>query len=66
MDWTVDGDFMDHDYTVQDTYGNIATVSKQWFTFGDAYEIDVASGVDPSLVISVVLVIDACLDAEKN
>jgi uncharacterized protein YxjI len=62
----VDGNFMDHDYTVESEGKTIASVSKEWFTWGDAYEISVSDVIDPALVVSVVLVIDACLDAEKD
>lgn len=66
LGWTVDGNFMDHDYTVESEGKTIASVSKEWFTWGDAYEISVSDVIDPALVLSVVLVIDACLDAEKD
>ena len=44
----------------------VATISKEWFTWGDAYEIDVDDSVEPVLALAVVLVIDACLDAAKK
>jgi len=39
---------------------------KEWFTLGDAYEISFGSGVDEIAALSVVLVIDACIDAQRN
>lgn len=66
LGWTVDGDFMDHDYVIESEGKTVAAVSKEWFTFGDAYEINVADGIDPVLALSAVIVIDACLDAEKD
>ena len=65
-DWKVTGNFLDHDYVIEDEGRPIVSVSKQWFTWGDAYEIRVSGGVDASLAIAVVLVIDACLEAEKD
>lgn len=65
--WQVEGDFFDHDYRV--TFGGaqtVASVSKEWFTFGDAYEINISSEADPVLALSVVLVIDACIDAQND
>lgn len=64
--WKVSGDFWDHEYTVQDGSFLVAGVSKEWFTWGDAYCISVSSEVDPVLALSVVLVIDACIEAEQN
>ncbi|MBQ7347349.1 MAG: LURP-one-related family protein [Clostridia bacterium] len=66
LDWRVHGDFFDHSYEI--TSGNhvIAAVSKQWFTLGDAYEIDIAPDIDPVTALSVILVIDACIEAQNN
>jgi len=64
--WTVSGDFFDHDYEVKDGDKVIASVSKEWFTLGDAYEISFGIGVDEVEALSVVLVIDACIDAQRR
>ena len=64
--WSVRGDFFDHDYEIVDTDRVIASVSKEWFTLGDAYEISFGSGVDEIAALSVVLVIDACIDAQRR
>lgn len=66
-DWTVEGEFFCHDYTVSDREGDIvASVSKEWFTFGDAYEIDIREDADELTALAVVLVIDICIDASRN
>ena len=64
--WSVRGDFFDHDYEVVEGDRTIASVSKEWFTLGDAYEITFGSGVDEIAALSVVLVIDACIDAQRR
>ncbi len=66
LGWQVEGDFFDHDYQI--TQGNqlIASVSKEWFTLGDAYEISFGSTVDEVDALAVVLVIDACIEAARN
>jgi len=64
--WTVSGDYFDHDYEVTDGNSVIVSVAKEWFTLGDAYEIDIATGADEITALSVVLVIDACIDASRN
>lgn len=66
LGWTVIGDFLDHEYKIHSEDKLIASVSKQWFTWGDAYEIYVDDHVDPVIALAVVLVIDACLDAQRN
>ena len=64
--WKVDGDFFDHEYAVYDGDRMVASVSKDWFTWGDVYRISVSDQVDPILALSIVLVIDACLEAEAH
>lgn len=59
--WMVEGDFFAHEYEIYENDSIIATISKEWFTFGDAYSIDIADEVDPVIAISVVLIIDAIL-----
>ncbi len=65
-DWQVDGDFFAHEYEIYRNDYTIATISKEWFTWGDAYAIDITDGIDPVGVISVVLIIDAILAQSDN
>lgn len=62
--WTVQGNFTDHNYTIESSGGTVATISKKWFSWGDTYEIDAAQGTDPVNVLSVVLIIDAVLSRQ--
>lgn len=64
-DWNVEGDFLAHEYEISRGDYLIATISKEWFSWGDAYSIDIVDGVDPVPIISVVLIIDAIL-AQSN
>ena len=64
--WQVHGDFWDHEYEVTDGSRIIAAVSKEWMTWGDAYEIDFGDDVDEIAALAVVLVIDACIAAERR
>lgn len=64
--WVVEGDFFDHEYQILDNNGVIAAVSKEWFTFGDAYQIQVADHVKDVFIAAIVLVIDACIAAQSN
>lgn len=64
-DWDVVGDFLSHEYEIYRGDYTIATISKEWFTWGDAYSVDIVDGVDPVPVLSVVLIIDAII-AQSN
>lgn len=66
LGWEVEGDFFSHDYQITAAGMPVATVSKEWFTLGDAYEIDIFPGVDEVTALAVVLIIDACIDAANN
>lgn len=66
LGWSVSGDFFNHDYEIKDGDTAVASVSKEWFTFGDAYEIRIDANADEINVLAVVLVIDACIDAQRN
>jgi uncharacterized protein YxjI len=66
LNWHISGDVFDHEYSMDDGQYTIATVSKEWFTRGDAYEIDVHESVEPVLALAVALVIDACMDSSNN
>ena len=66
LGWHVSGDFFDHEYSIFDGDHEIARGSKEWFTWGDAYAIDIGEGEDAVNVLSVVLIIDAVLAAEDN
>lgn len=60
--WTVHGDWLNHEYEiVKDGYA-IAEVSKQWFAWGDTYQLAVFSDYDLDMALAVVLVIDACIE----
>ena len=66
LGWSVDGDFLDHDYTIESEGRIVASVAKEWFTWGDAYSINIDDGVDLIHALAVVLVIDACIEAERR
>lgn len=66
LGWRIHGNFLAHDYEITQGEHTIAAISKEWMTWGDAYEIRINDSADEITVLSVVLVIDACLDAAKN
>lgn len=66
MNWDVKGDFMEWDYEVHDSNGNIiAYISKELFKFTDTYCLDIENDNDVLNVLMLVLAIDA-EKAERN
>lgn len=60
--WTVCGNFFEHSYEILNGNDVISEIAKEWFSFGDAYAIRIKDGIDEISALSVVLVIDACID----
>ncbi len=55
------GNFFDNEYTFRRGETEVASVSRQWFTWSDAYGIDIADGEDHILLLACAVVIDlAC------
>ena len=65
MGLEVEGDFLGHDYSVNKDGTQIAFISKEWFTFGDVYCIDVAFEEYEIAVLCAAIVID-CVADSKN
>ena len=57
--WTVEGSFMEWDYTIQAGPRTVAAISKEPFNWTDTYTIDVADPGDALYALMVVLAIDA-------
>ncbi len=66
LGWKVLGNFMAHEYDITDGVTRIASVSKEWFTWGDSYVIDTQRDEDELCCLCVLLVIDAIRQQQSN
>ncbi|MBQ9796276.1 MAG: LURP-one-related family protein [Clostridia bacterium] len=66
LGWEVIGDFFAHEFEVHGGGRTIARVYKEWFTWGDTYAIEIATGIDEIAALSVVLALDAIISADRN
>ena len=64
--WDVQGNFWGHEFTVTDSGRTVVTISKEWFTWGDCYVLDVADGTDELTALAVVLAIDCMVEQSSN
>ena len=64
--WDVDGSFWEHDYEVTENGRPIVSIRKEWMTWGDTYELDIADTGNEVMALAVVLAIDCVLDAQQN
>lgn len=66
LGWEIDGDFWDHDYEITKNGSTIVSISKEWFTWGDCYELDIENPEDEIVALAVVLAIDCVLEAQRD
>ena len=66
LDWDIEGSFWEHEYQITQNGLPIVTISKEWMTWGDSYELDIADPADEILALAVVLTIDCVHEAQNN
>ncbi|MBR2868753.1 MAG: LURP-one-related family protein [Clostridia bacterium] len=64
LGWEIEGDFWSHNYAITRDGKPIVTISKEWMTWGDSYELDIADPRDEIVALAVVLTIDCVLAAQ--
>jgi len=63
LGWEVDGSFMAHDYEITQNGYPIVNIRKEWMTWGDSYELNIANPQDEIVALAVVLTIDCVIAA---
>lgn len=66
LNWEIEGEFLAHDYTVSENGKDIASIQKEWMTWGDCYEIDIHDTSEELAALAVVLTIDCVIDQSRN
>lgn len=56
--WSVQGNVLAHEYSIDGGAGKVAEVSKKWFRVRDSYGIEVEPGQDDGLVLAVTAAVD--------
>ena len=64
--WRMDGDIWAHEYSLYDNSQQIMRLSKKWFTWGDSYELDIASPQNELLSLCVALAVDCATQQQSN
>jgi uncharacterized protein YxjI len=57
-DLSVQGNVLDHEYTIGEGRDTVAQVSKRWFRVADTYGVEVGPGQNDVLVLAVTVAID--------
>lgn len=66
LDWEINGSFMAHDYEITQSDRTIVSIRKEWMTWGDSYELNIANTSDEIVALAVVLTIDCVLEASTT
>jgi uncharacterized protein YxjI len=57
-DLRIQGNIVDHEYTIERDGANVAEVSKRWFRVRDTYGVEVAPGENDVLILATAAVLD--------
>ena len=57
-DLDVQGDFLDHEYSIKQGWSKVAEVSKKWFRLTDTYGVEIDSGQNDILILAIAVAID--------
>ncbi|MDO4378211.1 MAG: LURP-one-related family protein [Erysipelotrichia bacterium] len=65
--WKIEGSNFSHKFNITSDDGNIAEINKEWFSWGDAYHINVENEKYALIVIALTIVIDGIMaDSEES
>lgn len=65
-DLEMSGNIFDHEFTIRQGGNVVATASKHWFSIRDAYGVEIADGVDPTLILASVLALELAEEREHK
>lgn len=62
LGWEINGSFMAHEYEITQSGRTIVSISKEWMTWGDSYELNITNPSDEIVALAVVLTIDCVME----
>ena len=65
LGWEINGSFMAHDYEISKSGQTIVSISKEWMTWGDSYELNILNPSDEIVALAVVLTIDCVMQSQS-
>lgn len=61
LNWITSGSFSAHDYQITDGVHTVASIHKQWMSWGDSYELYIDEQQNEVVALAVVLAIDCAM-----
>ena len=65
-DLDVQGDFLNHEYSIKQGRTKVAEVSKKWLKLTDTYGVEVEPGQNDILILSIAVAIDMMVHPDKK
>lgn len=65
-DLDVQGDILDHEYSIKQGRDKIAQVSKKWFRLTDTYGVEIDDGQNDVLILAVAIAVDMMAHDNKK
>ena len=59
------GNILDHEYSIGEGRDKVAEVSKKWFRLRDTYGVSIGPGQEDVVILAVTVCIDEMVHAEK-
>jgi uncharacterized protein YxjI len=53
------GNFLEHEYTIEQDGTKVAEISKKWFRIRDTYGVEVEQGANIPLILAITVAIDS-------
>jgi len=66
LDWEVNGEFLGHTYEITQNGRPVVTIEKEWMTWGDSYELNIADPANEIIALAVVVTIDCVVEQQRN
>ena len=57
-DLDIQGNFLDHEYTIEEGRNKIAEISKKWFRLRDTYGVEIEPGQNDILILAITVAVD--------
>jgi len=65
QDLEVQGNILDHEYTIEADGAKVAEVSKKWFRIRDTYGVEIAPGQQDALMLMITIAVDEMANPGK-
>lgn len=66
LDWKIQGNFLAHEYEITEDDQVIASISKEFLSWEDTYEISILNENYTDILLGIVIIIDAVLAKQDN